>query len=101
MNYLAAVLVTVSLITATHMGARVFHAPEGAVLWRLLRYTMGSVAILAGALFLLEWPAWLMVLGVVVVAGIATVVNYATVGLYDYRNRALVAEDDGDLRHER
>lgn len=100
MNYLAAGLVTIAIVTATHMGARVFHAPEGAVVWRIVRYGMGCVAILTGLLFVLEWPTWLLVGGVVLVAGVTTVVNYAAVELFNYRNRALMAEEDGDIRHE-
>jgi len=97
---LAAVLVAGSIIIATHMTARVFHAPEGNVLWRIARYTLGSVAILAGSFFLLEWSDWLKVLGVTVVAGLSTLLSYGAVELYNYHNRAVAAEDDADKSYE-
>jgi NADH:ubiquinone oxidoreductase subunit 6 (subunit J) len=93
---LAGVMVTATLIVAVHMTARVFHAPGGNVLWRIARYIGGCVAILAGLLFVLDWPEWLTVAGIIVVAGAATVVSYLVVELYNYHGRAMAAEDDHD-----
>ena len=97
---LAGVTVTAAITVATHMAARVFHAPNGNSLWRVARYTLGCVAILAGLLFMLEWETWLTVAAVVAVAGIVTIVCYVVVELFNYHNRAHAAEQATDADHD-
>ena len=100
MEWIAAVLVTSILVVALHMTARVFHAPQANVLWRVCRYVGGCIAILAGLLFVLDWANWLVVTGIVAVAGVSTIASYMAVELFNYHNRALLAEDDADQHYD-
>jgi hypothetical protein len=97
--HVAGVVVTAVCIVAIHMTTRVFHAPDGNVIWRIARYVAGELAILAGLVFLLDWASWLIVAGIVVVAGAATVVSYLVVELYNYHSRAIAAEQATDDDH--
>jgi len=103
--HVAGVVVTVAFIIALHMSLRVFHAPDGKVLWRIARYIGGCLAILIGLVFVLDWLTLLQV-GIIFVAagaaaaGAATVGSYLVVELYNYYQRAQAAEQDADGHYD-
>jgi hypothetical protein len=103
LNLLTGAFITVLAIGFAHLVFRLIGINRDSLLFRILRYTAGEIAILAGLTQIWDIPAIGILFGFMAIAGVATLFCYLIFDRIDDRPqltaRAETAEealDDGD-----